>query len=72
MQVFTGHSGSVTCGAFSPSGKQVCTGAEDMTLRVWDPKTGKSVRTVSGKTPYPRCLLDLVFTPPPSLLIGFC
>lgn len=50
LQVFTGHSGSVTCGGFTPNGKQVVTGGGegDATLRVWDPKSGECVVTVTG------------------------
>jgi len=48
MQVFSGHSGSVTCGAFISNGKQVLTGSDDATVRLWDPKTGKCTFTFSG------------------------
>ncbi|KAK3256544.1 hypothetical protein CYMTET_34324, partial [Cymbomonas tetramitiformis] len=46
MQVFTGHSGPVRCGGFTPDGKTVVTGAEDASLRVWDPRSGESKFTV--------------------------
>ena len=49
-QVFTGHSGAVTCGQFTPDGRLVVTGGgeNDCTLRVWDPKTGSCVHTTQG------------------------
>jgi len=48
MQVFTGHSGSVNCGAFTPDGKSVITGSADGTLRIWDPRSGTCTFTVQG------------------------
>ncbi|KAJ3351339.1 hypothetical protein HDU83_008962 [Entophlyctis luteolus] len=39
MNVFTGHSASITCGQFSPDGKSVLSGAEDGNLYQWDPRT---------------------------------
>ena len=49
-QVFTGHSGAVTCGQFTPDGRLVVTagGENDCTIRVWDPKTGSCVHTTQG------------------------
>ena len=40
MQVFSGHSERVSCGGFTPDGKQVVTGSYDGSLRVWQPRTG--------------------------------
>ena len=42
-QVFSGHSGAVTAGAFTPDGKMVVSvgGEGDGSLRVWNPKTGE-------------------------------
>lgn len=41
MQVFAGHSNSVSCGGFSPDGKTVATGSFDGSLRLWAPRTGE-------------------------------
>jgi WD40 repeat protein len=43
MNVFTGHSDSVTCGQFSPDGKLIVTGSTDGSIIVWDPKTGAAM-----------------------------
>ena len=47
-QVFSGHSGSVVCGSFTPDGKWVVTGGGegDASLKVWSPKTGECALTV--------------------------
>jgi ribosome assembly protein SQT1 len=48
LQVFSGHSASVTCGSFSLDGKSLLTGSSDGTARVWDPKTGSTRFLFSG------------------------
>lgn len=40
LQVFVGHSSTVTTGAFTPDGKWAVTCSSDGTCRVWAPKTG--------------------------------
>jgi len=49
-QVFSGHRGPVTAGAFTSDGKSIVTvgGEGDASLRVWNPKTGECTLTVSG------------------------
>ncbi|KAL4399498.1 60S ribosomal subunit assembly or modification protein [Malassezia pachydermatis] len=39
MNVFNGHTGSVTCGRFTPDGRKLVTGSDDGSLIVWDPAT---------------------------------
>jgi ribosome assembly protein SQT1 len=50
LQVFSGHSGPVTAGAFTPDGKLVVSagGESDCSLRVWNPKTGECTLTMHG------------------------
>lgn len=50
LQVFSGHTGPVRCGSFTPDGKAVVTGGGegDATLKVWDPKAGTCTGTVQG------------------------
>ncbi|KAJ7108125.1 hypothetical protein C8R44DRAFT_884894 [Mycena epipterygia] len=38
--VFKGHRNHVRCVAFSPDGKDIVSGSDDMTVRVWDSATG--------------------------------
>ena len=40
LQVFVGHEGGVTGGAFTPDGKWVVSVGQDGTCRVWSPKKG--------------------------------
>ena len=39
----TGHTGAVEAVAFAPGGTVFATGAEDGTVRLWDPRTGKEL-----------------------------
>lgn len=48
--MFSGHSGPVTAGAFTPDGKLIVSagGENDCSLRVWNPKTGECSLTMHG------------------------
>jgi WD40 repeat protein len=48
MNVFSGHSSSVSAGQFTPDGKKIVSGSEDTSLIVWDPKTANSIFKISG------------------------
>jgi len=46
--VLGGHSGSVSCCSWSPDGRLILSASDDHTLKLWDPKTGRCIRTLSG------------------------
>jgi WD40 repeat protein len=43
-----GHSSSVYSVAYSPCGKNVVSGSDDMTVRIWDVESGDEVRVMEG------------------------
>jgi WD40 repeat protein len=44
--VMTGHEGGIPCAAFHPNGQQLATGGKDDSLRIWDPSSGRLIRTI--------------------------
>jgi WD40 repeat protein len=48
MQTLAGHSGWVTAVAFSPDGKQIASGSHDMTIKLWDARTGDLQKMLAG------------------------
>ncbi|KAL5330128.1 hypothetical protein ACEPPN_003653 [Leptodophora sp. 'Broadleaf-Isolate-01'] len=50
LQTLEGHTGLVSSVAFSSDGKQVVSGSEDKTVRLWDVATGAPLQTLEGHT----------------------
>jgi WD40 repeat protein len=48
LQTLEGHTGLVTSVAFSPDDKQVVSGSNDRTVRLWDAATGAALQTRKG------------------------
>ena len=46
--VLQGHTGRIRSVEFSPDGKTLATGSEDLTARLWDAATGAELRTLKG------------------------
>ena len=55
-----GHTDYVNSIAFSPDGKQVLSGSEDSTVKLWDTASGREIRTFSGHT---MRVLSVAFSP---------
>lgn len=46
--ILRGHTGASLSATFSPNGKYIASGSLDHTVRIWDSKTGKVLRTLNG------------------------
>jgi WD40 repeat protein len=62
-----GHTQQIVVAAFSPDGRIVATSGRDRTVRFWEPRTGKLIRTI--ETPTNACR-SLVFTPDGKTLVA--
>jgi WD40 repeat protein len=49
IRAFYGHADWVIAAIFSPSGKEIATGSEDGTVRIWNVATGKEVRQMPAQ-----------------------
>jgi WD40 repeat protein/tRNA A-37 threonylcarbamoyl transferase component Bud32 len=65
---FLGHNGTVSGLAFSPDGQLLASGASDGTVKLWDPCTGKEVRSLSAGARDE--VLSLAFSPDGKRLVA--
>ena len=52
-----GHSDPVLSVAYSPDGKHIVSGSEDLTVKVWDSQTGKEVSVLVCHLPIVCCCM---------------
>ena len=67
LDLFTGHTDSITSIAFSPDGSTLASSSYDETVRLWDAATGVLKSTLTGHT---RWILSIAFSPDGSILAG--
>jgi WD40 repeat protein/serine/threonine protein kinase len=60
QQTLRGHTGIVSCVAFSPDGKRIASGSWDKPVKVWDAVTGQETLTLKG---HPNGVLSVAFSP---------
>jgi WD40 repeat protein len=53
VRYLAGHTGAVGAMAFAPDGTVFATGAEDGTVRLWDPRNGKEIARLDVTEPVP-------------------
>jgi WD40 repeat protein len=60
LQELVGHTQSVLAIAFAPDGLTLASSSSDGSVRIWDTKTGKSLRTLQG---HKKSVLAIAFAP---------
>ena len=66
LATLTGHEWIVTCAAFSPDGRQLVTGSQDATARIWDVEQRRLVTTLRATN---GAVWSVAFSPEGDLLM---
>ena len=54
MKTLTGHSNTVWCVAVFSDCSRIVSGSDDMSVKIWDAKTGTNLMTLTGHSDYVR------------------
>ena len=54
QRTLANHASSVTTVALTPDGKQVISGSDDQTIKIWHLETGEELKTLKGHTDWVR------------------
>lgn len=63
MNVFAGHSGQVNAVEFTNDGKKIVSVSDDASLRIWDPRTAKSLSVIQGFGFHEEAITSLAIHP---------
>ncbi|GAY39621.1 hypothetical protein CUMW_045790 [Citrus unshiu] len=50
LNMFSGHGSGLTCGDFTTDGKTICTGSDNATLSIWNPKGGENFHVIRSSS----------------------
>jgi WD40 repeat protein len=68
-RVLHGHTGVVRSVTFSPDGKTLASASEDKTIKLWEPRTGLELLTLTG---HANWVNGVAFSPDGSTLASAC
>lgn len=67
VMTLRGHLSNVLAVAFSPDGKLLASGGSDKTVKIWDPQTGKIIRSLRGHN---KSVTAVFFSPDGKLIMS--
>jgi len=67
LRTLEGHQGSVMSLAFDPQGDTLASGSSDLTIKLWEVRSGKLLHTLKGQ---PSSVKSLAFDPQGTMLVG--